>query len=152
MQSAKSKSKYKYLLIGILIILLTGVVIVWYIFTEKFIDTAEHKPDFTVNAMDFIKEFQQNEDAANKKYIEKMVAINGTVSEIELADTSVNIKFIDSTSGDYVIFAFQQQHLNDAKTLQQGNQVSIKGSCSGGTYSEILGIKYISFKRAALNK
>jgi hypothetical protein len=152
MQRTKSKSKYKYLLIGLLIVLLTGVAIVWYIYTEKFIDTAKYSSDFTVNAMDFIKEFQQNDSAANKKYIEKIVTVNGTVSEIELADTSVNIKFIDSTSGDYVIFAFQQQHLNDAKTLQEGKQASIKGSCSGGARSEILGIQYISFKRAALNK
>jgi hypothetical protein len=152
MQRAKSKPRYKYFLIGIIIILLTGVIIVWYIFTEKFIDTAEHQSDFTVNSMDFIKEFQLNDSAANKKYIEKIVTVNGTVSEIEVADTSVNIKFIDSTSGDYVIFAFQQQHLNDAKTLQEGKQASIKGSCSGGARSEILGIKYISFKRAALNK
>ena len=152
MQSAKTKPRYKYLLIGLLIILLTGLTIVWYIFTEKFSDTAKHQSDFTVNAMDFIKEFQLNDSAANKKYIEKIVTVNGTVSEIELADTSVNIKFIDSTSGDYVIFAFQQQHLNEAKTLQEGKQASIKGSCSGGAKSEILGIKYISFKRAALNK
>ena len=135
-----------------MVLLLAGVAIIWYIFTEKFIDTAESKPEFTVNALDFIKEFQQNDSLANKKYIEKIITVNGTVSEVELADTSINIKFADSTSGDYVIFAFQQQHLNEAKTLEEGKQASIKGSCSGGTYSEILGIKYISFKRAALNK
>ena len=146
------KPKYKKILLGLFIVLLAGVGVVWYIFTEKFTDTANRKSDFTVNAMDFIKEFRQNASMANRKYTEKIVVVNGIVSTIEAADTTANIKFTNASTGDYIIFAFQQQHLADAKKLKEGQQVSIKGSCSGGTYSEILGINYISFKRAALNK
>jgi len=102
--------------------------------------------------MDFIKEFRQNASMANRKYTEKIVVVNGIVSTIEAADTTANIKFTNASTGDYIIFAFQQQHLADAKKLKEGQQVSIKGSCSGGAYSQILGINYISFKRAALNK
>jgi hypothetical protein len=146
------KPKYKKILLGLFIVLLAGAGVVWYIFTEKFTDTANRKSDFTVNAMDFIKEFRQNASMANRKYTEKIVVVNGIVSSIEAADTTANIKFADTSSGDYIIFAFQQQHLADAKKLKEGQQVSIKGSCSGGAYSQILGINYISFKRAALNK
>ena len=146
------KPKYKKILLGLFIVLLAGAGVVWYIFTEKFTDTANRKSDFTVNALDFIKEFRQNASMANRKYTEKIVVVNGIVSTIEAADTTANIKFADTSTGDYIIFAFQQQHLADAKKLKKGQHVSIKGSCSGGTYSEILGINYISFKRAALNK
>ena len=146
------KPKYKKILLGLFIVLLAGAGVVWYIFTEKFTDTANRKSDFTVNAMDFIKEFRQNASMANRKYTEKIVVVNGIVLSIEAADTTANIKFADTSTGDYIIFAFQEQHLADAKKLQEGQQVSIKGSCSGGAYSEILGINYISFKRAAHNK
>ena len=146
------KPKYKKILLGLFIVLLAGAGVVWYIFTEKFTDTANRKSDFTVNAMDFIKEFRQNASMANRKYTEKIVVVNGIVSSIEAADTTANIKFTNASTGDYIIFAFQQQHLADAKKLKEGQQVSIKGSCSGGAYSQILGINYISFKRAALNK
>ncbi len=146
------KPKYKKILLGLFIVLLAGAGVVWYIFTEKFTDTANRKSDFTVNAMDFIKEFRQNASMANRKYTEKIVVVNGIVSTIEAADTTANIKFTNASTGDYIIFAFQQQHLADAKKLKEGQQVSIKGSCSGGAYSQILGINYISFKRAALNK
>jgi hypothetical protein len=69
-----------------------------------------------------------------------------------MADTTANIKFIDTTTGSFAIFAFQQQHLDEAKSVKAGDSVSIKGSCSGGTYSEILGVEKIDFKRSALNK
>jgi hypothetical protein len=152
MVNKRLKPKYKKILLGLFIVLLAGAGVVWYIFTEKFTDTANRKSDFTVNAMDFIKEFRQNASMANRKYTEKIVVVNGIVSTIEAADTTANIKFTNASTGDYIIFAFQQQHLADAKKLKEGQQVSIKGSCSGGAYSQILGINYISFKRAALNK
>ena len=133
-----------------LILLLTVVGVISYIFTEKFEDTAERKADYTVNAIDFMKEFQQNDSLANKRYTEKIISIKGIVSEVETADTTVNIKMSDTATGDYIIFAFQQEHLTEAKKLRKGELVSIKGSCSGGIYSEILETRYISFKRAAL--
>lgn len=146
------KPLYKRILLIALVLFLVGAGVAWYIFTEKFTDTAERKPEYTVEAMDFIKEFEKNDSVANKKYTEKIIAVNGTVSEIEAADTTANIKFVDTLSGSYIIFAFQQQHLAEAKLLKVGDKVSIKGSCSGGTYSEILGTEFISFKRAAINK
>ena len=134
------------------VLLLAGGGFIWYIFTEKFTDTAEVKADYTVRAIDFIKEFQQDLGLANKKYSEKIVVVNGTVSAVEAADTTVNIKMIDSSSGAYIIFAFQQQHLAEAKQMKQGDEVSIKGSCSNGAFSTILETEYITFKRCAVNK
>ena len=144
--------RYKKWMIASFILLLAGGAFIWYIFSEKFTDTYKVKADYTVNALDFIKEFQQDMNLANKKYSEKMIVVNGTVSEVEAADTTANIKIIDSASGAYVIFAFQQQHLGEAKQMKEGDRVSIKGSCSNGAFSSILEAEYITFKRCAVNK
>src|SRR5512147_2624430 len=108
-QSKKTKSLLKKILVSALIVLLAGAGIYWYVANETFADTIKRKSAFTVNALDFIKEFQLNDSAANGKYADKIITVNGRVSEIETADTTVNIKFIDTTSGSYAIFAFQQQ-------------------------------------------
>ena len=142
----------KKLLIGGLLLLLAGGGAVWYIFNEKFTDTSERKAEFTVNAIDLIHEFQQSDSLANKKYAEKIITVNGRISELEAADTTINVKMIDTLTDAYIIFAFQQQHLKAAKQLKEGDSVSIKGSCSGGTYSEILETEFITFKRCAVNK
>jgi hypothetical protein len=144
--------RYKKWLIALLVLVLTGAGVVWYLFNLKYDDTATVKPDYKVNAIDFIQEFRQNMTNANKKYSEKIIVVNGTISAIEAADTTANIKMIDTASGAYIIFAFQQQHLKEAKTLKEGEQVSIKGSCSNGSFSNILETEYITFKRCAVNK
>ena len=144
--------RYKKWLLALGVVLLAGVGVIWYLYALKYEDTATIKADYTVNALDFINEFKQDMAAANKKYSEKIVVVNGMVSAIEMADTTANIKMVDTTNGAYIIFAFQQQHLNDAKAIKQGEQVSIKGRCSNGAFSSILDTEYITFKRCAVNK
>ena len=149
----KKKTRWwKWLLLLIGIIVIVGGAYVWYIFNLKFEDTSSEKATFTVNASSFIKEFEVNDTLANKKYAEKMIIVNGRVSEMESADSTTNIKMVDTLTDSYIIFAFQQQNLNDAKKLKVGDSVGIKGSCSGGTYSEILETTFITFKRCVINK
>lgn len=148
----KRKSWIKRILIGAALLLVVSAGIYWYVATETFSDTSDRKPAYMVEAIPFIKEFVTNGQTANLKYTEKIVAVNGIISATEAADTTINIKMIDTTTNSYIIFAFQDQHLDEAKTLKVGDEVSIKGACSGGIYSDILGYYSISFKRSALNK
>ena len=43
------------------------------ILEEKFESTGNIKADYTVTAVDLLKEFEVNDSAANKKYIEKVL-------------------------------------------------------------------------------
>lgn len=142
----------KKILITFLAIFLIGGVGFWYIMNEEYEDTSSVKSAYTVNAMDLLQEFQEGDSAANKKYAEQIVTVNGRILEIEAADTTANIKFIDTLTGSYIIFDFQSLHANEAKSLQVGDSVSLKGSCSGSIYSQLRKAHMISFKRAILNK
>lgn len=143
----------KRILLSGLILVLIGAGIYWYVATEKFADTNDRDAAYTVNALEFIREFHANDSAANAKYRDKIITVTGTVSAVEPADSAtVNIKFIDTTTGSYAIFAFQEQHAAEARNVKEGDVVFIKGSCSGGTFSEILEVEKIDFKRSALNK
>lgn len=146
------KNRLNHFIIAGIIIVVAFAGGIWYVFTQKFTDTTKEKAAYSVNALDFINEFKKNDSLANKKYAEKIITVTGLVTEIESADTTVNIKMADTTSGSYVIFAFQQQNLQEAKTIKEGDKVAIKGSCSGGAYSQILETEFISFKRSALSK
>ena len=142
----------KKLLVAGTLLLLAGISIIIYFFTLTFDDSATLKSDYSVEVISFINEFSINEIASNKKYTEKIISLSGKITTLERVDTTVNIKFVDSLTGSYVICAFQQQHVGETKTLQSGDSVTIKGSCSGGIYSNILEVNTISFKRCLLEK
>ena len=152
MQIKNKKPWLKKLFVIILVLFVVGGVIIYLIFTEKFEDTGKQTAVFSLSAIELIKEFQTNDSAANKKYVEKIMLVNGTIAETEAVDSALNVKMMDTLTGSYIIFAFQDQHIKEAKQLKEGDNVSIKGSCSGGTYSKILETEFISFKRCALNK
>lgn len=137
---------------GVVVLIGIAALSIWYIFTVKFGDINDQKPVYSVKALDLITEFTKNDSLSNKKYAEKIVAVTGVVTEVEPADSSINIKMGDTLSGSYVIFAFQQQHLKEAAVIKKGDSISIKGSCSGGAYSEILETEFITFKRCAILK
>jgi len=120
--------------------------------TQKYAGTKTVKEDFSVNAVDFIREFRVNDSAANAKYSDKIIIVSGTVSELESPDSlSINIKFIDAETGDYIIVAFQEQYLAEAKTVHVGDSIAIKGSSSGSSFSEIMEVYTIPFKRGTLH-
>ena len=138
------------LIIGLLIVVAIAGVYFYYA-TEKYADTAGVNADYTLEANAFIDEFENNLDSANKKYTEKIITVSGIISDLEAPDsTTVNVIFLDTSSGARAIFAFQEQHLKEASNLKTGDQVTIKGSCSGGSLDGILEIIKIEFKRIAL--
>ncbi|MEQ1554411.1 MAG: hypothetical protein ABL929_09550 [Ferruginibacter sp.] len=142
----------KKVFIAVVVLIAIGAIAAWFIFTEKYANTITKNADFIVNDIGFIKEFAQNDSVANKKYAEKIITVNGIVSEIEPVDSIVNIKMIDTITDAFINFTFQEASVVEAKLLKKGDTVSIKGSCSGGAYSEILETIFITFKRCALNK
>ncbi len=157
MNTAQLKNKkspwLKRILLAALVVLLAGGALAWYIFNMKFDDTKTVKADYTVGAPEFLNEFKQGDSTASKKYKDKIIVVNGRVSETETAaDSSINIKMTDTLTGSYIIFSFQDQSLDEAKKLKTGDSVSIKGSFSDGVYSDILEVMMINFKRCTLNK
>lgn len=123
-----------------------------YIMGETFSDTAGAKTDYTVSAADLIHEFMANDSTANKKYREKIISVQGAASDVEAkSDSSVNIKFADAT-GSYIVFSLGKDEYDKAKNIKAGDTLSLKGSCSGSVYSDILSTTSISFKRSTLNK
>lgn len=123
-----------------------------YLMGETFLDTAGVKADYTVTAPELIHEFVANDSAANRKYNEKILIVNGTAAEVEVqTDSTTNIKFIDTT-GSYIAFSLDKDQYEKVKNIKPGDAVSLKGSCSGSFYSDILSTTAISFKRSTLNK
>jgi fucose 4-O-acetylase-like acetyltransferase len=141
-----------------LLIVFAGPVIVYGSFkvTEKYMmgktykNTAHIEADYTIEAPALIQEFLANDTAANKRYTEKILQVNGAASSIAIAgDSTSTIKF---GADSYLIFSFDKTAFTEVKKIKAGDVISVKGVCSGSIHSEILGTTSISFKRSLLNK
>jgi len=150
LKGPKNKKVVRWSLITAGGLLLIGTVAYFYYATLTHDDTANLKADYKVDAIPFIKEFEKDYKAANKKYGEKIIAVKGIVTETEPADTTMNIKMTDTTTGAYLIFAFQNKDMTKARKIRPGDNVIVKGSCSDGIYSDILGTYFVSFKRSTI--
>jgi RecJ-like exonuclease len=123
-----------------------------FIMNETFTGSDKVSADYTIAARDLLYEFNTNDKAANEKYLEKMLIVNGVVSNVErLSDSTTTIQFSDST-GSYIVFALDKNQFRDTENINAGDLVSLKGSCSGSIHSQILGTTSISFKRSTIIK
>jgi tRNA_anti-like len=122
------------------------------IFDKTHESTGSVKADFTIEASSLIKEFLANDTTARNKYNEKVLEVSGPVTEVVVAaDSTSTIKFADST-GSYAIFSFEKNDMTKVQLIKPGDNIAVKGVCSGSIFSDILGTTSISFKRSVLNK
>lgn len=141
-----------------ILFLIAPVAVSWFAFsqvkksqlTEKTSATNTLKADYTIDALPLINEFVSADSAANAKYREKVIVVNGIISELNATDSTATLSMADST-GSYAIFDFEKEQAVKVKALKTGNAVSVKGLCSGSIYSDILGTQTISFKHAIIN-
>lgn len=150
--SANWLKKIGWLLAGPAFAFLGFIIIEKKVWNETHTDTSKIKTDYTIMATELIREFAANDSFANKKYREKIILVDGTVSQMEVqVDSTVNIKFVDTTK-HFINFSINKNEYSNTKSIKPGDVVSIKGSCSGSSYSMILDSISIDFKRSTLNK
>lgn len=143
--------KLGWILVGPLFAWLSFLAVERTVWNQTFEETGTLKPDFTLSSTALLSEFAANDSAANNKYREKIIEVNGIASKVEQQkDSTVNIQFADST-GSYIIFPFDKKYFDQLKGHKAGDVLSLKGSCSGSIRSEILGTTTISFKRSTIN-
>ena len=149
--SGKNWSTRKKVLVTIAALVIVFAAVYIYIATETYSGTKSIKADYELNAVELLQEFRTENAATNQKYADKIILVRGVVTALEEADSaSVNIKIEPAGAGGYLIFAFQEQYLAEARTVRVGDSIAVKGSSSGSSYSEILDTYMVPFKRSTL--
>jgi flagellar basal body-associated protein FliL len=116
--------KSRIILIVILVIAASGVGVYNYVFHGGARDLASEETKYTVSSKQITDEFTANADVANKKYLEKAVAIKGTITEVNA--TSV---IVDNT----IICNLKSKNA----AIKKNQTVTIKGRVVG--YDDLMG-------------
>src|SRR5690606_41462662 len=70
----------KKILGGIFVVLLLGIGAVYFVFNKP--HPSVDKPDMLVSASELIMAFEEDERAANGKYVGKVLEVSGTIAEV----------------------------------------------------------------------
>ncbi len=110
--------------------------IVGYFVWANFLKTAPSMrkldADYEVEAVPFYSEFDNDEGAANSKYLNRIVQVTGEISKIEISEDSKPVVSL-KTEGFGVIKCTMESTLDDDQLAkyQINKTVVIKGECIG---------------------
>jgi hypothetical protein len=124
----------KKFLIFTLVAILVAVGVAYYMYNKPHMNVAKTSPDFTLSADSLFAEYQLNEQAANTKFLEKILLVNGTVDHPNFENPAEpNIVLIASDGEGTVTCGFKPEYLASIQKLIAGDKITIKGQCKGLT-------------------
>lgn len=115
------------LLISLLI--LVALAVGFYLWNKP-PETVEDKEGINTTAVSIISAFEQNEQAANKKYLSQVLSVQGTVAEITNDQDNAVVLLLSGTDPlNGVQCTMKEKNI----TVKIGSSITIKGFCSGYT-------------------
>jgi hypothetical protein len=84
----------------------------------------------TIAATNLYNEFAANENAAGKKWIGKVIEINGKISSVNDAGNYVSV-ILQASADGAINCSILKKDLNADDHLKNGDSVTIKGKCAG---------------------
>lgn len=136
----KRKKIIRYTLLAILLIAAAAAIYIYKEYNRRHKDTARLKADYSLSATGLIKEFETNEAASNKKYLDKVVRVEGMVKALERDEKGFySVILGDTSSMSSVRCSIDSVHGPEAAGVKKGNTLAIKGICTGFNADELLG-------------
>jgi hypothetical protein len=124
------KPIYKIALFVVFFMALAGILTGLYLFNLQHKDLKKVKPDFVITAVDLQKAFESNETSANSRFVKKIIEVSGTIESVKPEeDKSLNIALKTGSILGSVICTFQSD--SEASNLKVGDDIAIRGECSG---------------------
>jgi hypothetical protein len=136
------KTSYKITLSLVLIIFIAGTSYAVYLFNKRHKDLEKTRSDFALTATDLLKEFENDENKASAKYVNKVLEVSGVIESLNAGDDkTVSIALKTESDFSTVICTFQQ--LINPADYRQGENITVKGECSGFLTDVLLNKCYI---------
>lgn len=109
--------------------MLAASIFAYYQYNKTHTQLTNVKADFAIKAIDLYSAFSEDENSSNTLYIDKVLDISGIVSNIATEETSSKIFLAtDDIMGEVQC---EMDVAADITGLQVGDEVNIRGVCSG---------------------
>jgi DNA/RNA endonuclease YhcR with UshA esterase domain len=128
--------KIKKIIIGILVLGIIGAFIAYKMYNKPHVNVEEASADISITADKILNDFSSDENSANLKYLDKIIQVNGVVSEINIEKGIITIETNDDFGN--VICHLSEEASRKISGLQEGQIIVVKGICTGFLMDVIL--------------
>ena len=119
----------KKILLLILALGIIGAGIGYYMYNKPVASLEKKKADAEVTADQLITAYETDEQAADSLYLGKVVQVKGKVSHVAQEDGTTKIQL--ETSNPISLIICEMEESNTITEVKSGDEVTIKGMCSG---------------------
>jgi hypothetical protein len=124
------RTSIKIALFVVFFLALGGIFTGLYLYNLKAKDLQKYKPDFVTSPTELQKAFEADEKAASAKYINKIIEVSGEIATVKKGEkNTMNVSLKTGSDLSSVICTFPV--VPDTTKLKAGNQVTVRGECSG---------------------
>lgn len=101
-----------------------------YYLYNKPVEGAEHKKaDVTVTSGQLVSDYEADETKANETYLGKVVEVSGKVAQVTTEEGKTKIHLESESPMSLVIC--EMEHPEGSETVKPGDEIKIKGQCTG---------------------
>lgn len=119
------------LIIAICLILCLVASIIYRTYNKPHKDLSNIPADFKISASDWLKEFEENEESAQTKYLNKIVRVQGVLTEIQQVDQKIIWIIETGNPLANVQCEMDPRFIDLTKNITTGTTVNVQGICSG---------------------
>jgi hypothetical protein len=120
----------KLFVIGLGVLVIVASIYGYLEYNKSHRDIVAESASVSISAVDLFDAYRTDEAEANKKYLDRVIAVSGVVSEISVEGESkmVVLQSDDDFFGVNAYFVLGQ----DISIIEEGDEIRVKGYCSGG--------------------
>jgi len=117
----------KKLLLVLLILVVGGIIVGVFLYNKPHAKVEDAK-SVSINAIDLAKAFSTDESKANAQYLNKAIAVTGTVSEVDKNQDGGSMVVLQTNDP---VVGVQCTMRDKSIAIEKGKNVTIEGFCSG---------------------
>lgn len=122
----------------ILSIGIIGVFVAYKMYNKPHVNVSNTESDIVLTADKIINDFSSDENEANIIYLEKIIEVSGTISELNIEKEKGIITLKTNDDFGSVLCHLSDKATQKIKLLKEGQVITVKGICTGYLMDVIL--------------
>lgn len=133
-----TEKRNKIIAIAVVLFIFIAIFLAYKIANKSHLDVAKTLPEISVSASVLLEEFSNDEIVANNKYLDKIVQVNGKVLSKKIIEEKGVIALQTNDDFGSILCHFSPESSDKFSNLELGQNIKIKGICTGFLMDVIL--------------